>query len=140
MRANPHGFIQDLSHHGDIFDRALGYQAQNGDMLVLFDGAELIGMGALRPAGDGSVELCHLHLNPAYHGKGLGRYMAETLIDRAKYLTYKTVKLHVTVTQSAATTLYQRLGFKPTHREVYQTRDQVFDTVFMELPLTSRED
>lgn len=138
LRYNRPGFIQNEKRDGDIADRAQKYQTENGDMLGIFkpDGT-LIGFGGLkRNAKDHSrVELCNLHLHPECHGQGLGRRIVETLIAHARQRGYKTVELHVTITQTAAVNLYQSLGFIQTARILHESTDGTYDTLYMDLAL-----
>lgn len=128
--------MQCPDFHGDIYDRAKKYQAENGTMLGLFaaDGT-LIGMGGIKDKGQGRAELCNLHLHPDYHGQGLGKRLAMTLMDDAEHLGYGIVELHVTVTQQSAIGLYKNLGFRETNRKVYEVEGGSYDTVFMEIAL-----
>ena len=128
--------MQCPDFHGDIYDRAKKYQTESGEMLGLFatDGT-LIGMGGLKDKGQGRAELCNLHLHPDYHGQGLGKRLAMTLMDDAEQLGYGIVELHVTVTQQSAIGLYKNLGFRETSRKVYDVEGGSYDTVFMEIAL-----
>lgn len=137
VRANPDGFIQDLAFHGPIFDLLSGFAASGGAAEVLkpVSGGPVIGMGGLRPTAPGTAELCKLHLDAAFHGRGLGRQLAERLLARAQRLGRRRVDLHVTATQRAAISLYLRLGFaivetRPCPVEV-EGRIRVFETLFM---------
>jgi ribosomal protein S18 acetylase RimI-like enzyme len=132
IAANPLGFIQDLGHHGDIYERGIAFQQNFGELIALFDMDELVGMGALKNKTFDRVELCHLHLHPVYQGQGLGKAIAEELLKLAEALGYQTVELHVTATQKAALRLYRKLGFIETRRQVYDVKGQSFDTVFMD--------
>jgi ribosomal protein S18 acetylase RimI-like enzyme len=133
---NRDGFVQKPDFHGDIYDRAQKYAADNGEMLGLFSAeGTLLGFGGLKNKGDERVELCNLHLHPDYHGQGLGKRIAVTLMDDAEKLGYGVMELHVTVTQAAAIALYKNLGFRETKRQVFDVEGQSFDTVFMEIAL-----
>lgn len=135
LSRNKDGFVQDVSFHGDIADRAAKYQSENGEMLGVFDGDKLIGFGGLKYKDDTRVELCNLHLHPDYHGQGLGKRLSYALIDDARALDYDIIELHVTVTQNSAIGLYKRLGFVETKRQVYDVAGNSYDTVFMEMKL-----
>lgn len=128
--------MQRPDFHGDIFDRAQKYAADNGEMLGLFTPEDnLIGFGGLNNKGEGRAELCNLHLHPDYHGQGLGRRIAVTLMDDAEKLGYGILELHVTVTQTSAIALYRKLGFRETKRQVFDVEGKSFDTLFMEIAL-----
>lgn len=137
LERNAAGFVTCPNFHGDIYERAVGYQQQNGAMFGLFedDGKILIGFGGLKQKDGARVELCNLHLHPHYQGRGYGRLIANMLIDEARELGYGIIELHVTVTQENAIGLYKRLGFSETGRKVYDIEGKKFDTLFMELAL-----
>ncbi len=128
--------MQNPDFHGDILERAQKYASDNGEMLGLFlTSGELIGFGGLKNKGDGRAELCNLHLHPDYHGQGLGRRLAVTLMDDAERFGYGILELHVTVTQMAAIGLYKSLGFRETKRQVFDVDGASYDTLFMEIAL-----
>lgn len=136
LEKNAIGFVTSTNFHGDIYDRAAGYQQQNGAMFGLFEnGSTLIGFGGLKQKDGGRVELCNLHLHPHYQGRGYGKMIAYMLIDEARDLKYDVLELHVTMTQENAIGLYKHLGFKETDRKVYDVEGKKFDTLFMELAL-----
>ncbi len=137
LQKNQDGFVQSQDFHGDIYARAESYQQNNGSMLGLFadDDRTLLGFGGLKQTENNRVELCNLHVHPHQHGKGFGKFLAQTLIDDARDLGYDTVELHVTATQDAAIGLYRRLGFSETGREVFVVEGSSYDTIFMELPI-----
>lgn len=134
LEKNSRGFVTNPGFHGDIYDRAVKYQQENGAMFGLFDeNGSLLGFGGLKQKDGGRAELCNLHLHPDYHGKGYGKLLACMLLDEARELKYQVVELHVTVTQEKAIGLYKSLGFKETGRKVYEVEGQTFDTLFMEM-------
>lgn len=136
LKLNPQGFVACPTFHGDIYDRAVKYQQNNGAMFGLFDeNNKLLGFGGLKQKDGGRAELCNLHLHPDYQGQGNGKLLAYMIIDEARDLKYDVLELHVTVTQEKAIGLYKRLGFKETGRKVYDVDGQRFDTLFMELRL-----
>lgn len=139
VQCNPKGFIQDLDHHGCIIDKMRTWRKAGGDLLVAMLGARVVGMGALAPLATDNVELCKLHVTPQHQGKGIGRWLAERLIRRAKRAGFSAMELHVTVTQQAAIGLYWKLGFREIKQEVYRTTvfDQEigFDTLYMSLAI-----
>lgn len=137
---NVSGFIQGKPGKAlkDIAVISNEFQTQCGAMIGLFEDDNLIGFGGLcrNKKDPNRVELCKLHLNPKYQGKGLGKIMVEHLIARARDIGYSILELHVTVTQTAALGLYVRMGFKQTKREMYISPDnETFDTIFMEMQL-----
>lgn len=137
LEKNTQGFVQRIEFHGDIAERARHYQNDNGVMLGVFmdDGKSLIGMGGLKKTENNRVELCNLHVHPHQQGKGIGKRLAQVLIQDAEELGYDAIELHVTATQDAAIGLYQHLGFQTTGRKVFDVEGKDYDTIFMELQL-----
>lgn len=133
LSKNAAGFVQNTDFHGDIAARAAQYQNTNGAMLGIFQDDTLVGFGGLKQTDSHRVELCNLHVHAHQHGKGLGKHLAQILIQDAEELGYDTVELHVTATQNAAIGLYKKLGFAETKREVYVVDGNSYDTIFMEL-------
>lgn len=134
LSKNAAGFVQNIEFHGDIAERATEYQSNNGTMLGIFmDDNVLIGFGGLKQTENNRVELCNLHLHPHQQGKGLGKHLAQVLIQDAEELGYELVELHVTATQDAAIGLYKSLGFTETKRQTYDVEGKDYDTIFMEL-------
>lgn len=135
LRNNVKGFVQDLDFHGDIAERAdqLNQPGSGGRMIGFFLNEKLVGFGAIRRIPSGNVELCNLHLRPDCQGRGIGKRLALELIGMAKVMGYKTVELHVTITQQPAIGLYQHLGFTKTGQRVYEISGETYDTLFMEL-------
>ena len=47
-----------------------------------------------------------------FHGKGVGHALADAVINEARALGYRTMRLDTSIRQDEARGLYQRLGFK----------------------------
>lgn len=146
LRKNERGFKQSIPQRPlqDIGEFCCEVQSANGAMRGVFTGAgKLIGFGCLcrNKKSDDRVELCKLHLDVNYQGRGLGRQLVESLIDLAADKGYKTIELHVTATQTAALGLYVRLGFVQTERKLVTTQfGETFDTIYMERPVVKSID
>jgi len=141
VAANPQGFVQDMSFHGDIMTQAADMTAEGGVFLVALLEDTPIGIGGLKPQKEyGIYELCKLHVLGTYHGKGYGKMLSWGLIDAARAKGADAVTLHVTATQEAAIGLYEHIGFERTDRKTYEVQlgnmIQSFDTVFMRLALS----
>src|SRR5258705_2553278 len=90
------------------------YARPGGVVLIAWDGAEAAGAIAYRMFEPGVAEMKRLYVRPAYRGSGLGRELANELIEEARARGYRTILLDTLETMSAARTLYRDLGFAPT--------------------------
>ncbi|WP_043704451.1 GNAT family N-acetyltransferase [Leptothrix cholodnii] len=83
-------------------------------LLVLVDG-ELAGCGAFRPLPDADLpnacEMKRLYVRPAFRRYGLGRLLAQQLIDQAREASYSRMYLDTLDDMESARELYATLGF-----------------------------
>lgn len=91
------------------------YLAPGGLMLLaLVDGA-VAGSGAFRPLPDvdyaNACEMKRLFVRPAFRRFGLGRVIAQALMDRATEAGYSAMLLDTLDDMEAARGLYESLGF-----------------------------
>ena len=109
------------------------YAPPNGRLLLAFDGNELAGCVALRRLSDDACEMKRLFLRPQFHGRGLGRELAERIIEEARAIGYRKMRLDTLSEQMrSAIGLYRVLGF----REIAPYyKNPVPGALFMELTL-----
>ena len=90
-------------------------EPQGGLLLALVDG-EPAGCGAFRPLADvdypNACEMRRLYVRPAFRRFGLGRLLAQRLIDRATTAGYSCMLLDTLDEMEAARGLYESLGFE----------------------------
>lgn len=92
------------------------YAPPGGRMLLaLVDGA-VAGCGAFRPLPDAdypnACEMKRLYVRPAFRRFGLGRTLAQALMDRATEAGYSSMLLDTLDDMEAARGLYESLGFE----------------------------
>jgi ribosomal protein S18 acetylase RimI-like enzyme len=92
------------------------YAAPAGALLLAFVDGQLAGCGALRALHDAdngnSCEMKRLYVRPAFRRFGLGRVMAQALLDEAQRIGYSEVLLDTLDDMEAARGLYASLGFE----------------------------
>lgn len=100
---------QDVTGEGR---QARGYYA-DGAVLVAQVGSDVVGCVAYQPWGEGRARMKRMYVLPARRGTGVGRLLAEAIVDAARRDGYRTMVLDTTEAMGAATALYRRLGFEP---------------------------
>ena len=92
------------------------YAVPAGALLLAFVDGQLAGCGALRPFSDAdngnSCEMKRLYVRPAFRRFGLGRVIAQALLDEAQRIGYSEVLLDTLDDMEAARGLYATLGFE----------------------------
>lgn len=92
------------------------YAAPGGHLLLAWVDGQLAGCGAYRPFPDSdyadACEMKRLYVRPAFRRFGLGRLLAEALLDKASETGYSTVLLDTLDDMEAARELYVTLGFE----------------------------
>ncbi|MGI9150010.1 MAG: GNAT family N-acetyltransferase [Limnohabitans sp.] len=84
-------------------------------LLAKVDGA-LAGCCALRPADSvdypNAAEMKRLYVRQAYRGQGIGRQLADAILDEARQLGYSCVLLDTLSDMEAARAMYEDMGFE----------------------------
>ena len=92
------------------------YAAPEGQLLLALVDGELAACGAMRSLRDvdyaNACEMKRLFVRPAFRGFGLGRMLAESLLDEARRAGYSAMLLDTLDDMEAARGLYGTLGFE----------------------------
>jgi GNAT superfamily N-acetyltransferase len=92
------------------------YAAPRGCLQLALVNGEVAGCGAFRPIADvdyaNACEMKRLFVRPAFRGLGLGRLMAQALMDQALRAGYSVMLLDTLDDMEAARSLYTALGFE----------------------------
>ncbi len=91
------------------------YGAPDGMLLLAFVDGELAGCCGLRPLDSvdypNAAEMKRLYVRKAFRGFGVGRQLAEAVLDAARMAGYHSVLLDTLDDMESARALYAELGF-----------------------------
>jgi GNAT superfamily N-acetyltransferase len=128
----------------DLSDR-LEFHPPDGRFYLARLGDRIAGVGCLRRLHEGVGEIQRMYVPPAFRGKGIGRAIANRLIDDSRSLGYRQLRLESLEFLDAAHSLYRSIGFKEVgpyagnSMEAYLAVEQLDQyqaiAVFMELDL-----
>jgi putative acetyltransferase len=102
--APPRGALL-LAEAGDGTARPGGAEQDAGS-------ARFAGCVALRPFDSEVSEMKRLFVRPAWRGTGLGRRLAEAILDEGRRLGYARLRLDTVPAMRGAIALYESLGFR----------------------------
>ncbi|MES2937606.1 MAG: GNAT family N-acetyltransferase [Pseudomonadota bacterium] len=106
-----------------------------GRLLVATDEGTPVGCVALRDLGGEVCEMKRLFVSAQYQGRGAGLALAKAVIEEARSIGYRTMRLDTGPKSIEAQTIYRKLGFKDI-APYYELDDQMKNwLVFMELNL-----
>jgi GNAT superfamily N-acetyltransferase len=122
--------FQNIAHELTHLEDEYGPPA--GAFLLAREGNASLGCVGVRYFSDGVGEIKRLYVIPSARGRGVGRRLAEGIVDAAGRLGYTRLLLDTLPTMKDAQGLYQSLGFMPV--EPYRF-NPVPGTAFLQLDL-----
>jgi len=91
------------------------YAPPRGALMLAWAGNELVGCCAMRPLDavdyPNACEMKRLYVRPALRGDGVGRRLAEAVMEAAQQAGYATMLLDTLSEMETARAMYQDLGF-----------------------------
>ncbi len=103
----------DPTRNPDLDDIAVSYAG--GVFLVAYDRGELVGTGALIPAGKRVGRLVRMSVAESRRRQGIGRDLLQALIAAAQERGYTHLVLETTATWAEAIAFYEVNGFRRSH-------------------------
>jgi GNAT superfamily N-acetyltransferase len=88
--------------------------SERGRLYLARHGDEVTGVGGLKPMSDDVAEVKRVFVRPAHRGMGIARLIMGRLLEDARDLGYRTVRLDTMAFMSDAHHLYRSLGFVDT--------------------------
>ena len=107
----------------------------SGRLLLAYYDDDPAGIVAFRSLDDQICEMKSMFVEVNHHGKGIGRALAEALIEQARTIGYTKMRLDTGPRQIAAQTLYHSLGFQKIEPYYALPNELVEHMLFMELIL-----
>ncbi|MBM3767617.1 MAG: GNAT family N-acetyltransferase [Acidobacteria bacterium] len=109
------------------------YAPPSGAVLFEEVDGDIAGVVAMRALDPHTAEMKRLFVRPAFHGGGLGRALAEAVIEEARRRGYARLRLDTLPVMGRAIELYRKLDF--VEIEPY-THNPIAGALYLELLLT----
>jgi ribosomal protein S18 acetylase RimI-like enzyme len=117
----------------ELADLAEHYAPPDGCLLLATSEGQPAGCVAMRKFSECVCEMKRLYVKPQYRSLGIGRALAEAIIEQARKTGYNYMRLDTAPSMEAARSLYLSMGFIDIEPYRY---NPIEGAVFMELKLT----
>lgn len=110
------------------------YAPPGGRLLLALQHEEPVGCVAMRPLEPSICEMKRLYVRPGFRSLGLGRMLAQRVVNEARVAGYRRMRLDSLPSMAPALALYRELGF----REIAPYRaNPIQGSIFLELELSA---
>ena len=116
----------------ELADINLKYGLPSGRLYIAADHDRAAGCAGLTRNDDRYCEIKRLYVRPAYRGQHISRLLLDQIIEDAKEIGYKYMRLDTFPYMHTAINLYEKYGFR--HIEKYND-NPAHNAVFMQLNL-----
>lgn len=99
------------STDADLANIEGSYIKPGGLFEVVLDGKKIVGTIGLFPVDETTCELRKMYLLKTARGHGLGRYVLQRVVERARELGFKQIVLETSSKLAIAIQLYKNFGF-----------------------------
>lgn len=113
-------------------------EKENKDIFAARDQDEIVGYIIFEHVLD-EGHLSNLAVKKELRGRGIGRQLADFILNRAKKLDVKWIELEVRVSNGKAKKFYSKLGFKEVRRRKMYYINPAEDALVLKLELSSQE-
>ena len=124
--------IGGYTHHtdNDLEDIESAYGKGYFGMIQNQEG-KMVGTFGLFPLSETAAEIRKMYLLPEARGNGIGKWMVNFLIEKAKELNFKKVELETASVLKEAIGLYKKVGFQEATASNASPRcDRAFEMIF----------
>src|SRR6266851_2333694 len=132
------GIDLDFQHFDHELASLPGWYARPlGRLLLAIEDGEPVGCAGLHPLEDEICEMKRLYVRDHHRGRGIGRELATAIVDEARKIGYRRMRLDTLESMTEAASLYLSLGFRPTSAYRY---NPIEGATFLELVLHHSSD